>query len=143
VFDLIEVIEGLWGEGVRVIDERILSAEGAEEFERLGYALRKALFGWIEATLVHTKRRVFCRGSRALKRDFEHDSRGFCLSDDLFKRALRAAGFEPINPDEEDWRFRAKPRCELSAAQRRKLRWVGPGWLDRDPDRAEGFPGAA
>jgi hypothetical protein len=52
---------------------------------------------------------------------------------------MLAAGFDPVDASELNWRFRVKPARELDTWEKDKLRLIGRGWLVRDRWREKGY----
>lgn len=100
-------------------------------WEQLSTDQRGALLGWIWDVLVPACR-VFHRTSYGMKHDFEREPGGFYVTNGMFKGAMLAAGFRPVDASEINWRFRVRPVHELHEHEKQLMRVIGCGWLTRD-----------
>jgi hypothetical protein len=66
---------------------------------------RAELLLWIWRNLKPTKAKVYPGTSYGLKHDFERDA-GYYVGNGAFKGAMLEAGYEPVDPREQNWRFR-------------------------------------
>lgn len=96
------------------------------------------LIGWIRDVLVPT-RRAFHRTSYGMKHDFESEPGGFYVTNGMFKGAMLAAGHQPVDAGEINWRFRVRPVRELDDHEITRMRVIGRGWLARDSPQRSGY----
>jgi hypothetical protein len=113
-------------------------ANDPEGFHRLEPEQQVALVEWIKDVLVPAKT-VFRRTSYGMKHDFECEPDGFYVTNGMFKGAMLAAGYRPVDANELNWRFRVKPARELDAWEKDERRLIGRGWLVRDRWREKGY----
>jgi len=113
-------------------------ANSPQRFNELSAGQQAVLVGWIRDVLVRAQP-VFARTSYGMKHDFEREPEGFYVTNGMFKGAMLAAGFRPVDASELNWRFRVKPVRELDAWEKDKLRLIGRGWLVRDRWREQGY----
>lgn len=96
------------------------------------------LIGWIRDVLIPASR-VYSPNSYIMKHDFEWEPKGFYVTNGMFKGAMLAAGFCPVNPREVNWRFRVKPSWELNAWEKRGVGTYARGRLMRNRWRERGY----
>jgi hypothetical protein len=113
-------------------------ANSPQRFKELSGEQQAVLVGWIRDVLVRAQP-VFVRNSYTMKHDFEREPEGFYITNGMFKGAMLAAGFRPVDVNELNWRFRVKPARELDTWEKDKLRLIGRGWLVRDRWREKGY----
>jgi hypothetical protein len=75
------------------------------EYQDLFPDTRAEVLLWIWRNLKPTKVKVHPISSYGLKHAYEDDT-GTYICNGAFKGAMRAAGYEPIDPKELNWRFR-------------------------------------
>jgi len=81
------------------------------------------LIGWIQDVLVPSKS-VYRRVTYEMKHDFEREPEGFYVTNGMFKGAMLKAGYQPVNAEAVNWRFRVRPANELTDWEKRRLgRW--------------------
>ena len=107
-------------------------------FRDLSAEQQNVLLDWIRAVLVPAKS-IFRRTSYGMKHDFEREPDGFYVWNGMFKGAMRAAGFEPVDLKELNWHFRVKPVRQLDEDEKTRLGVVGRNWLVRDRWREKGY----
>lgn len=107
-------------------------------WEQLAPDQQAALVGWIRGVLVPAHR-AFHRTSYGMKHDFEREPGGFYVTNGMFKGAMLAAGHQPVDASEINWRFRVKPIRELDEQEKDELRVIGRGWLLRDGPHRGGY----
>jgi hypothetical protein len=120
------------------VAERDRAANDPAGFRQLTPAEQAALGGWIRDVLVPAKT-IFRRTSYGMKHDFEREPQGFYLTNGMFKGAMQAAGYQPVDADELNWCFRVKPAIELSGWEKQKLGLYGRGFLVRNRWREVGY----
>lgn len=118
--------------------ERDRAANDPAGFRQLGPAEQAALVGWIRDVLVPAKT-IFRRTSYGMKHDFDREPEGFYVTNGMFKGAMQAAGYQPVDADELNWCFRVKPAIELSGWEKQKLGLYGRGFLVRNRWREVGY----
>lgn len=96
---------GLVGE-----DLRDLPLNRPEDHDTLNHEEQTALRAWITANIRHAKTPDPHRTSYGLKHRFEESTGGCYVTNGQFKAAMLLAGYEPIDPTELNWRFRARLR---------------------------------
>jgi hypothetical protein len=106
-------------------------------WEQLTADQQAVLIGWIQDVLVPAQP-VFARTSYGMKHDFERELDGFYVTNGMFKGAMLAAGFRPVDASELNWRFRVRPTRELNSWEKDGLGLIGRGWLVRDRWRDKG-----
>ncbi|MBA2442601.1 MAG: hypothetical protein H0V53_09380 [Rubrobacter sp.] len=79
------------------------------EYAELSAAERTALLSWI-AEYISPRKTPNKRTSYGIKHAFEASTGGFYVSNGAFKGAMLAAGYEPVCPEELNWRFRISTR---------------------------------
>jgi len=89
-------------------------------YDELSQAEKDALAYWIEHAICKATR-YSKRTSYGIKHDFERD--GFYLTNGQFKGAMLAAGHQPENAQELNWRFKVKPYKENQRPS------DDPGWF--------------
>jgi hypothetical protein len=80
-----------------------------EEFGELSRAEQVALLRWIDRH-ISPRTTPNPRTSYGLKHSFEASTGGFYISNGAFKGGMRAAGYEPVCPEERNWSFRISTR---------------------------------
>ena len=101
---------------------------------------------WIKEN-IRRSRSVSCHSSYGLKHIFNHDT-GIYLTNNEFKDALLLAGYSSIDPNELNWRYRIKLKCEINDntnpfrnwAQKYKVDHTPRGDFVRDMFRDMDFP---
>ena len=96
------------------------------------------LIRWIRDVLVPAGR-AFHRTSYGMKHDFENEPGGFYVTNGMFKGAMLAAGYQPVDASEINWRFRVRPVRELDDHEKTRMRVIGRGWLARDSQKRSGY----
>lgn len=114
------------------------AANDPAAFQRLTPQEQSALVDWIRAVLAPAKT-VFRRTSYGMKHDFEREPDGFYIYNGAFKGAMLAAGFDPVEASELNWRFRVKPSHPLCRWEQVQRRQFGRKWLVRDRWRDKGY----
>jgi hypothetical protein len=107
-------------------------------WDQLSSDRQAALVGWIRDVLVPAGR-AFHRSSYAMKHDFEREPGGFYVTNGMFKGAMLAAGHQPVDAREINWRFRVRPGRELDDHEKTRMRVIGCGWLARDSPERSGY----
>ncbi len=79
------------------------------EFSELSADERRAVLEWI-AEHISPRKTPNPRTSYGIKHSFESSAGGFYVSNGSFKGAMLAAGYEPVCPEERNWRFRISTR---------------------------------
>lgn len=118
--------------------ERDWEANDPAAFHKLEPEQQTTLVDWIRAVLVPTKT-VFRRNSYGMKHDFDREPDGFYVKNGAFKGAILAAGFQPVDESDLNWRFRVKPAHELARWEQRQRGVYGRGWLVRNRWREKGY----
>jgi hypothetical protein len=118
--------------------ERDWAANDPAGFQKLEPEHQTALVDWIRAVLVPAKT-VFRRTSYGMKHDFDREPDGFYVYNGAFKGAMLAAGFDPVDASELNWRFRVKPAWPLQRWEMEQRRQWGRCWLVRDRWREKGY----
>ncbi len=91
-------------------DLRGLALNCPEDHDALWREERAVLRAWIAANMRAAKTPDPYRTSYGLKHRFEESEGGFYLSNGAFKGAMLAAGYEPADKSELNWRFWARLR---------------------------------
>ena len=86
-----------------------------EEYEKLSPAEQAALLEWIRLAIKPAKTPVV-ETSYGIKHDFEYATRLY-VSNGQFKGAMLAEGYAPVNPGEQNWRFRIRPTGRFSESK--------------------------
>lgn len=69
---------------------------------------QEALLHWILGNFIEAKSALRRETSYTMKHWFERSQVGFYITNGHFKGAMLAAGFQPTNPKDNDWRFRVR-----------------------------------
>ncbi|PLS87017.1 MAG: hypothetical protein CYG60_04175 [Actinobacteria bacterium] len=88
-------------------DLRSLPLNGPEDHDTLSREEQAALQAWIGANMRPAKTPDPYRTSYGLKHRFEESAGGCYVTNGQFKGAMLKAGYEPVEPTELNWRFRA------------------------------------
>jgi hypothetical protein len=86
-----------------------------EEYEKLSPAEQATLLEWIRLAIKPAKTPVV-ETSYGIKHDFEYATRLY-VSNGQFKGAMLAEGYAPVNPGEQNWRFRIRPTGRFSESK--------------------------
>jgi uncharacterized protein (DUF2126 family) len=86
-----------------------------EEYEELSSAEQATLLEWIRLAIKPAKTPVV-ETSYGIKHDFEHAT-DLYVSNGQFKGAMLATGYAPVNPGEQNWRFRIRPTGKSSQSR--------------------------
>ncbi len=89
-------------------DLRDLPLNRPEDHDALDREEQAALRAWIDANMWPAKTPDPYQTSYGLKHRFEDSESGFYLTNGALKGAMLAAGYEPADPSELNWRFRAR-----------------------------------
>ena len=119
----------------------------SEAYDLLTDIQKRTLCDWIRANFMPAKTIYQCT-SYSMKQPFTGDGRGpFYVTNEQFKGAMRAAGFEPLDPTVEKWRFRVARKINdpksgsfLEWILARKTRHGPLGNLARDAADDRHFP---
>lgn len=79
-----------------------------QTWESLPAPKQSVLLEWIALTVKPAKTPHPHRTSYGMKHDFGGE--GFYVRNDVFKGAMRASGYEPVDPRELNWEFRCRSR---------------------------------
>ncbi len=80
---------------------------GAAQYEKLSEAVKEAMACFIGLAMA-PRDNVGPGSSYGMKHDFERAT-GIYVNNDVFKGAMLAAGYEPVNRDDLNWTFRVRP----------------------------------
>ncbi len=113
------------------VDEYNTGGNSADEYDALTPEKQADLQAWIARAIMPGTGRAKHADytSDTLKqcyervRDTDDDQHGHDISNGAFKGAMRAAGYEPIDPTALNWTFRIQPRCPLTIRQRAARFW--------------------
>ncbi len=88
-----------------MLTRRIAELDPPAEYAKLSRVEQAALLSWI-AEHISPRKTPNKRTSYGIKHAFEASVGGFYISNGAFKGAMLAAGYEPVYPEERNWRFR-------------------------------------
>jgi hypothetical protein len=109
--DVDDELEPGWANDVRSLND--LSVEQ-----------RALLVSWIREAFVPAYH-MFHRTSDSLRHYPDRERPGFSVTNGMFKGAMLAAGFRPVDAREVNWRFRVRPALDLTAHERKRMRVIG------------------
>ena len=84
-----------------------------ENYDKLSDEKKKILCDWIRENFLPRKTANRNHTSYKLKHFFQNDRGGFYTNNGQFKGAMRACGFEPVDPEEKNWCFRISQRSPV------------------------------
>lgn len=131
---------------IKVVDPIKFEGLDPEQYHKVPEETRKRAKEWI-LNNIRPYRMTNSRTSYGIKHILQHDT-GIYLTDGEFKGAMLAAGYAPINPDEDEWRFRVQVRIPdgmysneyggwepVDPVERRKRMGAFTRWLLRQKHR--------
>lgn len=81
--------------------------EDGELISELRYDKIRMVDDWIRANIRKSRRILSGRTSYGLKHILQHDT-GIYLTNNAFKDAMLLSGYEPVDPDDLNWRYRIR-----------------------------------
>ena len=92
---------------------------------------QKVVMDWIQANFRPSRKILRCHTSYGLKHILHHDT-DLYVTNNEFKDAMLMAGYQPLDPRELNWRYRAVFVREVNENPSRFFKWVKKNYLKQD-----------